>query len=185
MRGGRARFNIGASLHTCGLAELEDIALSLEDIALSLEDIAISLPLGAAWRWMQRYAVYLSKILLYLSKILLYLSKILLYLSKILLYLDFISSNHSPHVRHRYTRSPPPHYLPLSGHTPWFLKRKKELGPSFAPSPFPLVMGTLVDVVRSPWRSTPPSPCYAHRCTPRAGRRSTPTRPGSPWRCPG
>ena len=106
MRGGRARFNIGASLHTCGLAELEDIALSLEDIALSLEDIAISLPLGAAWRWMQRYAVYLSKILLYLSKI-------LLYLSKILLYLDFISSNHSPHVRHRYTRSPPPHYLPL------------------------------------------------------------------------
>ena len=99
MRGGRARFNIGASLHTCGLAELEDIALSLEDIALSLEDIAISLPLGAAWRWMQRYAVYLSKILLYLSKI--------------LLYLDFISSNHSPHVRHRYTRSPPPHYLPL------------------------------------------------------------------------
>ena len=113
MRGGRARFNIGASLHTCGLAELEDIALSLEDIALSLEDIAISLPLGAAWRWMQRYAVCLSKILLYLSKILLYLSKILLYLSKILLYLDFISSNHSPHVRHRYTRSPPPHYLPL------------------------------------------------------------------------
>ena len=43
VRGGRrARFNIGASLHTCGLAELEDIALSLEDIALSLRYRSIS-----------------------------------------------------------------------------------------------------------------------------------------------
>ena len=118
LRGGRAAFIIGASLHTCGLAKLvmkgrysaylRKIRVYLEDNRTYLTKIShVSYEDTAALLLDAENRAYLTKI----SRV--SCEDIVCILRRYRAYLHVISSNHIPHVPDCYTRSPPPQHLPL------------------------------------------------------------------------